>query len=136
MIWLMLDISWKYYLYVYAYFAAYGTGKSSDSVYDSEDDDNDFNSYHELTNESQSFVQHSQHGNDVEIKMELHDDDMEDDIDWANDDTQMNGEEDEGVLWADGSNAGDAGDISSGYAEDTFSFTFINALLGLPRPLG
>lgn len=71
----------KLYFWFHAYFAAYGTGKSSDSVYDSEDDDNDFTSYHELTNESQSFVQHTQHGNDVEIKMELHDDDMEDDID-------------------------------------------------------
>lgn len=113
-------------------------------MYDSEDDDNDFTSYHELTNESQSFAQHSKH---VEVKMELHDDDMEDDIDWANDDNddmQVDREdddeevEDEEVLWAVGSNAAaDAGDtVSSGYAEDTFSFTFINALLGLPRPLG
>lgn len=115
-------------------------------MYDSEDDDNDFTSYHELTNESQSFAQHSQHSNDVEVKMELHDDDMEDDIDWATDDDDMQVDreddddevEDGKVLWAVGSNAaGDAGDaVSSGYAEDTFSFTFINALLGLPRPLG
>lgn len=56
-------------------------------------------------------------------------------VDREDDDDEV---EDGKVLWAVGSNAAaDAGDaVSSGYAEDTFSFTFINALLGLPRPLG
>lgn len=100
-------------------FTAYGTGKMGDQMYDSDDE---FNSYLELPNESQSFAQHT---TDVEYKLELDDDEQEDDIDWADDDAD--------VSWAMGSTA-DAGDVSSGYAEDTFSFRFINALLGLPRP--
>lgn len=53
-------------------------------------------------------------------------------------DREDDDEDEEVLLWAEGSNAAaDADDaVSSGYAEDTFSFTFINALLGLPRPLG
>jgi len=94
-------------------------------MYDSDDDDNDFNSYLESTNESQSFAQHTQHTTDVEFKSEVDDDELEDDIDWADDEVNDS--------WAMGSSA-NAVDVNSGYAEDTFSFTFINALLGLPRP--
>lgn len=63
------------------YVEAYGTGKIGDPMYDSDDDDNDFNSYLESTNESQSFAQHTQHTTDVEFKSEVDDDELEDDID-------------------------------------------------------
>ncbi|XP_034476569.1 transcription factor Dp [Drosophila innubila] len=63
------------------YVEAYGTGKVVDPMYDSDDDDNDFNSYLELTNESQSFAQHTQHTTDVEFKSEVDDDELEEDID-------------------------------------------------------
>ncbi|KAH8299749.1 hypothetical protein KR044_005472 [Drosophila immigrans] len=63
------------------YVEAYGTGKVIDPMYDSDADDNDFNPYLESTNESQSLVQHSQHTTDVEYKLELDDDELEDDID-------------------------------------------------------
>ncbi|XP_032591475.1 transcription factor Dp isoform X2 [Drosophila grimshawi] len=62
------------------YVEAYGTGKI-DPIYDSDDEDNDFNTYHETTNESQSFAQHTQRTTDVEFKLELDDDELEDDID-------------------------------------------------------
>ncbi|XP_030560694.1 transcription factor Dp isoform X1 [Drosophila novamexicana] len=57
------------------YVEAYGTGKMGDQMYDSDDE---FNSYLELPNESQSFAQHT---TDVEYKLELDDDEQEDDID-------------------------------------------------------
>ncbi|KAM8712110.1 hypothetical protein ACLKA7_012607 [Drosophila subpalustris] len=63
------------------YVEAYGTGKVVDPMYDSDDDDNDYNSYLELTNESQSFAQHTQHTTDVEFKSEVDDDELEEDID-------------------------------------------------------
>ncbi|XP_034110638.1 transcription factor Dp isoform X2 [Drosophila nasuta] len=63
------------------YVEAYGTGKVIDPLYDSDGEDNDYNSYLESNNESQSFVQNSQHTTDVEYKLELDDDELEDDID-------------------------------------------------------
>lgn len=52
-------------------------------MYDSEDEDNEFNGYLETANESQGFGQHSaQHTTtDGEFKLELDDDELEDDID-------------------------------------------------------
>ncbi|XP_017092542.2 transcription factor Dp isoform X1 [Drosophila bipectinata] len=64
------------------YVEAYGTGKTGDTMYESDDEGHDFNGYLESANESQSFTQHSsQHTNDGEYKLELDDDELEDDID-------------------------------------------------------
>ncbi|XP_020815604.1 transcription factor Dp [Drosophila serrata] len=65
------------------YVEAYGTGKTVETMYDSDDEDNEFNGYLETTNESQGFAQHSaQHTTtDGEFKLELDDDELEDDID-------------------------------------------------------
>lgn len=63
-------------------FSAYGTGKTGDTMYESDDEGHDFNGYLESGNDSQSFTQHSsQHTNDGDYKLELDDDELEDDID-------------------------------------------------------
>ncbi|KAH8254673.1 hypothetical protein KR032_011607 [Drosophila birchii] len=65
------------------YVEAYGTGKTVETMYDSDDEDNEFNGYLETTNESQGFAQHSaQHTTtDGEFKLELDDDELDGDID-------------------------------------------------------
>ncbi|KAI8037630.1 transcription factor Dp [Drosophila gunungcola] len=64
------------------YVEAYGTGKTGEIMNESEDEDNEFNGYLESTNESQSFAQHStQHTTDAEFKLEMDDDELDDDID-------------------------------------------------------
>ncbi|KAH8348988.1 hypothetical protein KR084_013071 [Drosophila pseudotakahashii] len=64
------------------YVEAYGTGKTGETMYESDDEDNEFNVYLESANESQSFAQHSaQHTTDGEFKLEMDDDELDDDID-------------------------------------------------------
>ncbi|XP_017040799.1 transcription factor Dp [Drosophila ficusphila] len=64
------------------YVEAYGTGKTGETIYESDDEDNEFNGYLESTNDSQSFAQHSaQHTTDGEYKLEMDDDELDDDID-------------------------------------------------------
>lgn len=61
---------------------AYGTGQSEDATYDLDEDEHDLNGYPESTNDSQSFSQHTtQHTTDCDMKQELDDDELEDDID-------------------------------------------------------
>ncbi|ALC40858.1 Dp [Drosophila busckii] len=64
------------------YIEAYGTRKLGESTFDlDDDDDTDFLTYHDsTTNDSQSYSHNLQLG-DVEYKLELDDDEMEDDID-------------------------------------------------------
>ncbi|XP_017001081.1 transcription factor Dp isoform X2 [Drosophila takahashii] len=64
------------------YVEAYGTGKTGETMYESDDEDNEFNVYLDSANESQSFAQHSaQHTTDGEFKLEMDDDELDDDID-------------------------------------------------------
>ncbi|KAH8373112.1 hypothetical protein KR009_012127 [Drosophila setifemur] len=64
------------------YVEAYGTGKTGGTMYDSDGEDHEFNGYLDVANESQNFVQQSgQHTTDGEFKLELDDDELEDDID-------------------------------------------------------
>lgn len=108
---------------------AYGTGKTGENMYESDDEDNEFNGYLESANESQGFAQHSaQHTTDGEFKLEMDDDELDDDIDWADGAAVIV------PAMADADTDADGG--ADADAEDTFSFTFINALLGLPRPPG
>ncbi|XP_043646173.1 transcription factor Dp [Drosophila teissieri] len=64
------------------YVEAYGTGKTGETMYESDDEDNEFNGYLDAANESQGFAQHSaQHTTDGEFKLEMDDDELDDDID-------------------------------------------------------
>uniref|UniRef100_A0A6P4FMY7 Transcription factor n=1 Tax=Drosophila rhopaloa TaxID=1041015 RepID=A0A6P4FMY7_DRORH len=64
------------------YVEAYATGKTGESMCESDDEDNELNGYPESANESQSFAQHSaQHSNDAEFKLEMDDDELDDEID-------------------------------------------------------